>query len=144
MGKSRLALKMSVETCLRHLLCLVIPNARDSCFHYEGPECPIHSTQKALPSIQPRRPTLVMPGQCRQGTPESDSFYFTGMNMAGVLGPRALSGGDGSFLEGLRHISGKQRLILQMVKLCPCLFIQISTSSFHGNAKILSCQEKRK
>lgn len=87
MGKYRLPLKMPMKTCLRHLLFLVIPNARDSCFHYKGPECPIHSTQKALRSIQPLRPALVMPGQCRQGTPQSDSFYFARMNMAVGLGP---------------------------------------------------------
>lgn len=74
MGKCRLPQQMSVETCLRHLLFLVIPNAGNSCFHYEGPECPIHSTQKALQSIKSPRPALAMPGWCRQGTPQSESF----------------------------------------------------------------------
>lgn len=72
--KCRIPQQMSVETCLRHLLFLVIPNARNSCFYYEGPECPIHSTQKALQSIQSPRPALAMPGRYRQGTPQSESF----------------------------------------------------------------------
>lgn len=78
MGKYRLPLQMAMETRLRHLLLLVIADARDACFHYEGPEFPIHSSQKALQSRESLSPAFVMPGRCRQGYHSLTPFNFQG------------------------------------------------------------------
>lgn len=93
--KCRIPQQMSVETCLRHLLFLVIPNARNSCFYYEGPECPIHSTQKALQSIQSQGQPLL----CQDGTDKghhSLNLFTPRMNMALGLGPPTSKYKDGT------------------------------------------------
>lgn len=95
MGNYRLSRQMSMETCLRHLLFLVIASARGSCFHSEGLECPIHSTEKALRSIQLPGQPLLCQGSADKGR-HSLHPLTPRVNMAPGLGPPTSKHKDGT------------------------------------------------